>query len=69
MEITTKEELIAFLQDVDGRVNNLQTSFEEMNTVEDEVVEDVAEDVAEEDTPDDEVTEDELDEIEKMFND
>lgn len=76
MEISTKEELNQFLNDFEGRLANMQETIDKMQPVEDEEgaegneeLEDNGNDDLENSGEQEEPTEEELDEIEEMFND
>jgi len=72
MDISSKEELLSFLTDLEGRVSNTEENLDNLQPVDDEEeTTDDEETTNDEETSDDdeEVSDEELDEIEEMFND
>lgn len=74
MDISSKEELLSFLTDLEGRVSNTEENLDNLQPVDDEEeTTDDEETTNDEENADDggdeEVSDEELDEIEEMFND
>ena len=64
MEITTKEELVTYLTDLQGQMANMQETIDKLSPIEEEAVEEVTEETGQET---EELSDEEVSEIDKLL--